>query len=418
MPDRKYPRSGRRAIIDYAGVVANSGEYVVGCFNKAVLGIARILLETRGMWPTSYATNWFNDGYDIPDDTQLATVEELISEFLEDTNRMDCTDFNNSLIAIGNAINAMASTGGCGCGSGGAGGDDDGQSGQSVDPPGTPGGTYPPGFANQAEYEAYKCDVAAWLVDSLRADILTFTVVDISALTVALIAGLLILPVPGARIAALLVAIIAFTSLGASFGTNFLAAIDNNRDALICALYEAIDAGEARSDFLTEFETAIDSETTDLVMRYSAKQIVDILINYVAVNKLFDEDEFTTFPSATCACCVLIKTNWGTTSDQITWNSEWDGTWNRIDIQFNTDAAGSATCGPEKTISWSNLTGHTPIGGAGPCWSFQLYQDGDTGCGDAHYNSETSPSGSHCIRRMIFYSTSVFSVDVSLGADC
>lgn len=323
MPDRPYPRSGRRSIVDYNQLVTDSTEYIVLCVNKAVVGVAREFLLTRGLWPTTYAVNYGNDGYDLPTLVQMDLVEELISEFLEDTNDMDCTDFANSLTAIRDAISALSSGAGCGCGSGDAGSDDPPASGQTVDPPGTPGGTVPPGFADLAEYEDYKCDVADWIVQSMRSDIFWMSAATIGTMPLVVFAGLLITPVPGARVAALLFAVIALSGLAAGVFTSFLNAIDNNASALKCALYEATDVSDAKTDFESTFDTAVDAETADLAWRFAIKSVFDLFVSNHNINKLFVKDEFTSFPAATCTDCGVPQwwdTSYGTLID---YGSDW-----------------------------------------------------------------------------------------------
>lgn len=282
-----------------------------------------MFLSSRGVWATTYATNYYDNGYDIPDSNQLAVVEELISEFLEDTNDMDCSDFNNSLIAIGDAITALSASGGCGCGSGDAGSDEPPGSTQTVDPPGTPGGTVPPGFLDLAEYETYKCDVASWIVDQLRADVVFWQLGTVSTMTLTIFISLLVTPVPGARVAALLFAVVALSGLGASVFTVFLAAIDNHRDDLVCALYEATDVATAASDYNAAFDTAVDAETSDLAFRFAIKSVFDLMTSNSVINKLFDKDVYTSFGSGDCTGCGIAQ--WWTAmyGTPLGWGADW-----------------------------------------------------------------------------------------------
>ncbi len=323
MPDRKYPRSGRRAIVSYAGVVASSGEYVVGCFSKAVLEIARILVSTRALWPTTYATAYFDNGYDIPSAAQLAVVEELISEFLEDTNDMDCTDFASALSAISDAINAQSAASGCGCGSGDAGSDDEAESTEEVGDIGDPGGDFPDGFGSRAEYETYKCNVADWLITSLRADVVWWAAAAFGAMSLTVFGALMITPIPGARLVALLAAVVGMTGIGGGIMTSFLSVIDDNWDDLICALWEATDASVAKADLIQVFEDGVDTETANTLWRYAIKSAFALMLSNHNINKLFVLDSFTEFGTGDCTGCGLAQWWDGHLGNVIAWGSDW-----------------------------------------------------------------------------------------------
>ena len=321
MQRRKYPRSGRRSIIDYANVISRSGEYAILCVNRGIVDIARVFLSQRGMWATSYSVAYHDDGYDVPTDVQLAVVEELISEFLEDTAQMDCSDFLASLDAIGTAIEALRSgSGGCGCGSSGSGAEEETATSETVDPPGTPGGSYPAGFSTIGQYETYKCAVATWVVDGLATQASIWAGVDLTAATLAVFVGLMILPVPGSRLIALLAAVLALTGLGAGVLTDLISAINNNRDDLICSLFEAEDVSGAQSAFETAMDASIDGESADVVWRFAVKQVYKLLVSNDIYNKLFIKDAYTDFGTGDCSSCTQTPIGtivWGDPDDDI-----------------------------------------------------------------------------------------------------
>ncbi|MEE9365784.1 MAG: hypothetical protein V3W44_03760, partial [Dehalococcoidales bacterium] len=273
---RPWRGTGKRAVVDYDNFVSQSAQDHVICINGGVLAVVRKLIRERGFWRTTYAVSRSASGYTIPNDSEFVVIERKLAEFLEGTNEVEMC--NQTLIdALSSIATASAAGGGCGCGSGDAGSENPEPSSQQVDPPGTPGGTVPPGFDDLAEYETYKCDVANWIVDQMRADVVWWSNASISTMTLAIFIGLMLLPVPGARVVALLAAVVGLSGLGASVFVEFLQAIDDGRDDIVCALYNAENATDALADYITEMETAIDTATADTVFRYAIKMAFNLM---------------------------------------------------------------------------------------------------------------------------------------------
>jgi hypothetical protein len=361
---RRYPRSGRRAIIHFPTLASKSTEYVLLCVNRAIVDVARVFIRERGLWPSSYAASYDDSGYTSLSVGDLDVLDALISEFLEDTSDMNCNDFINGLTAIATAITSTGGSSNCGCGSVGAGSLEQGSSSQHVDVPGSPGGEIPPGFADQSEYEDYKCDVAHWIFERITATVSAWLAVDVTTITVTVFLGLLLVPVPGARVLALLAAVVAAAGLAAGVLASMSNALSNAQDNLICDLYNAETATEARSNFVSTFEAQVDSETSDLVWRFAIKAVFDLLVSFDAVNKLFVKDEFTQFPTGNscglCGQCPPITMNFGSSSD--------------INYPYDCVSAQAGNgkyyvalhvaydgCGPKETLEITALSGWTDV---------------------------------------------------------
>lgn len=371
MPDyRKFTQANRRNLVDYVNFFANSGEYVLLCTNRAVLDVARLFLKTRGLWRTTYATSYDDNGYFLPDDSQMDTIDELISEFLEDTNIMNCDDFLSELSSIEAAIKGLAGGSGvCGCGSAGAGATEPEESSQEADPPGTPGGEYPPGFGSQGEYETYKCDVATWLVDSARDSVGWMLTVDLVLITALAFGAGLLTPVPGDEIIALIGLILMALVESSGALDAWYDAYVNNRAEMICAIYQSTSVSDAKSAGFAVLDAGIDAETSDLVVRVLLKQTARILTRNNSLNKLFEKDEFTDFPTGNCSGCVCVwEISQGTgtideTGTQFEVTAAWGGASYQVGIHLTEY---NPCCEHDWRLYFDGFTGSpTPNNGAG-----------------------------------------------------
>lgn len=291
MPDRPYTRSGRRALSDYFEFQNQSGEYVVSCLNRGVLGLARVLLETRALWPTTYSVAWYDDGYDIPNSQQMELVEAKIAEFLEDTNDMNCNDFLAELARIADAAerSARANEQCCGPGSGGAGGSEQPESPFTDD-----GSTnYPAGYANRSEYETNKCQGAKAIIEQLKVDLLYIRNGSIVTLVATGLVAALISPIPFSRVAALSGFAIALVAQGVLVSTaqEVLDYLNNNEQDILCALFNAPTVADAIADF------------DDGSMGLLASTLLFYMLSPDNLNRLFEYDLVGDY-GASCAACT------------------------------------------------------------------------------------------------------------------
>lgn len=301
---RKY--SNKRQIINYNSLATKFGQETLLCIDRGVLAIARYLLVERGLWPTTYAVDFFDNYYLLPDTTQLATIESHIAEFLERTND-DMALCDEIVTQLDRMTTAITSAGGSctDCGSYDAGATEPLPSTENTGEPGNHTGDPPVEFNTWAEYDTYKCEVANWIVSNQQTDVTFFATGDIAAMAVTVFAALLVSPVPGARVIALLAAVIGILGISLGILTTWGNVLANNYDELVCALYEAPDAEGAYTTFLAIFDAGVDAETSDSLFRYLIKEAEALLFSYAAVNKLFEADLFTDFgtPSNNCSTC-------------------------------------------------------------------------------------------------------------------
>jgi len=244
MDDFRLFPSDKRQIINFANVMSLSGTKLFICIDKGVLEIMRYLLNTRGSWRTTYRTSYVGKiGYNIPTEEEFNDLLNLIGE--ANIDMASCNDINESLQGIIGAINDLGASGASGCGCIGDPGSDIGDfnDGPGSDVPG-PNGDPPPGFSTIGEYQDYKCDAVNWIFDKYVGTLRNWAALagTVGGLTLAVIAGLLLLTVPPAGLALIL------SALGILVGIDFLLLgelnniadeLETNKDDIICAMYNA-----------------------------------------------------------------------------------------------------------------------------------------------------------------------------------
>ena len=261
----------------------------------------------------------------IDNDTLLKAFNQTIQALLDlgisfGSGNGDCPDVtvNNNVPVPSVTVNNYHTVN-CSCGGGLSDGGSNTPSGpiSTPDPEGDP----PIGFDTWQEFRAYKCKAANWVVDGilwwtdhissfsgtnslvgvvgivnmmLQAAILADTAAFIG---VSIVAGL-----TGTWIA-LGAALVAFAISGAiawSIFGDVSEAINENREALVCALYNS-EPGQSRTDFMEAFNEAIDGFTAQAAI----SDIIDILLPNDITNLMFTKDDRIDILSAKdCSGCA------------------------------------------------------------------------------------------------------------------
>lgn len=234
---------------------------------------------------------------------QAVALEIMLRNLGIGAGQMACFD------DIVNAINSLSVNikgGGCCGGTSGAGNFDD-------DPilgdygPGDPG--YPDGFASSSEYLAYKCGAANAIYNEVQADIaktqlLTGFTGSIPSLATLLAAGFFAVPLSVAAIAGIAASLIVLVAATAALATisSALVAI---KDDIICAIYQAKDAQEARDNL----QALIDGQFDAYLWASFAEDFVFGMFSTDNVNRAFRKGnlDYSLYPGATCDCgdCTL-----------------------------------------------------------------------------------------------------------------
>lgn len=290
MTIRKYPRSGRRTIVDLAEVLAQKDEYAVVCVSRGALNIVRKLLLPRGHWLTSYAKSYEMDGYEPATEADMNVVEEILAEFMEGT-AVNCSELLDELAAIGAAITAGGASGGCGCGTTGT-PTDEVESTEDTGDILNDSEPTPPGFANRPEYRVYKCDVADWIVDNHLTDLAWLQGQNLLALTAVVMIAAFITPIPGDGFIALLAFLVALSGIGAGLVAIAYDAINNNYDDLVCALFTGTYNGNSTAQWTAEISDAVDGETANTIYRAYIKTMLGFFLTNGQANKLYVKDAY------------------------------------------------------------------------------------------------------------------------------
>lgn len=408
---REY--SNTRVLIDYDAFESALPSGVLICTNQGVLNALRVLIRSYGLRAANWATAYSEAGYIGASDAQFDLIDSEISQFLEETNEMTfCTDITTALETIANNLG----TSGCECGSAGAGGSQETPSTNQPGVPGNPqpGDSVPPGFADYAEYNAYKCDIAEWIVQQVQADLTWWQGANFVTITVAAFVAGLLTPIPGDELIAGLGLLTALALQGVTVAAvgNMIDAVANNREAFLCAMYNAGNAAESSANLATEIDAAIDGETTAIYAPL-LKTILGDMFNANNVNRLYErwDEKVDSLPTGDCSDCVCVPTtNIGTETGPGEWDTEF---WapatdppgkNVISVSF---FAGGACEVNDLLIVPTNINPNPVIPGQ-PA-GYQLYDKDSVRI----YNSINVPPATDGVHGFIIQSSTAGSVDVT-----
>lgn len=350
---RRYT-SEARTIINYDEVFSKMGQDTLVCIDQGILAVARQLLAERGSWAVTYAVNYYNNGYDVPNSLQMADIRDRIAEFLEGTNDMaNCSDFNSSLLAIASAINGLSS--GCCNGTGGAGTSQPApDTAEGIGYPGLHTGPAPEGFTDWAEYDTYKCDMATKIAEDIIKDVTWIAGSAAVTAWLPVLATTLLTPVPFddlVAIAGLLAAIAVDSTVAIVFGAALIE-LNAAKDDLICALYWAGDSATSRANAVG----IIDSEITNSLAASAIKQ----MLGYYTINDLYSNNQAERdkgLPVGDCSGCgLVVDLLYGTVVDPMAQPWEFDfqlaaSAW-RLTIRLNQPV----------DITWSDVVGQVNAG--------------------------------------------------------
>lgn len=256
-------------------------------------------------WPSEYQAYVLTER-----DPETEFVNEVIEAFQLETSG-DNVEIANALNNIAQAILAQVQCcdGPTNTGTGGASGQETAPSG------GVDNGTNPPNttnFATYGEYETYKCNIANYIVDNADASANTMQTLSWNSILALPIAELIVVlaaslatPIPGDEIVAMAAILALWGGAFQPVFDNLELAIDNHRQDLVCALFTASDVAEAKSNFRTELDLAIDAESTPGgLLNTVTKGVSRIFISTDNLNKLFTQDDSVVWPTGSIDCSV------------------------------------------------------------------------------------------------------------------
>lgn len=304
------PYAQTRVLIDYDTFNDSLGKGVLICTNEGVLGAIRVLIGTYGLREVNWVTAHTPAGYIGVDLDQFDKIDSEISKFLGDTDNMN---FCDEIVTILSSISNNLAGSGCECGGAGAGGVIETPSTENPGVPGNPqgGDTVPPGFADFAEYNIYKCDVAEWIVQQVENDLNWFQATNFVTLATTAFIAALLTPIPGDEIIALMGLLVSLALQGvATQGIGDMKnAVSNNRDAILCSMYAAANATSSGSKLTNVISDAIDIETTALYAPL-LKSILGKMFNANNLNRLYVrwDEKVATLPTGVCTTCPCTVT--------------------------------------------------------------------------------------------------------------
>jgi hypothetical protein len=163
----------------------------------------------------------------------------------------------------------------------------------------------PPGFDSWDEYFSYKCAVAKEILELFENSLETIVIINfgamgIESLSIALTV-IIALAVPPAAIVG--IATLLLSVGGQVVIATLLSYINDNRDALICELYNGTNSETSQDNFHNALGELVDAGTAELVTAFAIKQVAKYFINNAVTNRLYDRDLSKDYPASDCSDC-------------------------------------------------------------------------------------------------------------------
>jgi hypothetical protein len=146
------------------------------------------------------------------------------------------------------------------------------------------------GWDTREEWKNYECNAAWDLINNLTQDLLGLSGITIALTTgitgwVAVLIGVLVTPIPFDDLAAL-AALLITSSLLYGLMAELSVIIGDNRDNLVCILYNAENATEAQQDLVGELNGLVNDNFSDPGASFLL-HVIDYMVTFDSVNKLF-----------------------------------------------------------------------------------------------------------------------------------
>jgi len=312
-----------------AGEFPTDDEAYLLCLTSQELSILRQHTFPYAHWRTRFVNPIDQDTFECVSDADWALYHQIVED-LEDNLwgcAMPCSDIKDGLLALAAAIAAKEcenTTVNCGGGSCGLQGYLGGLTPGELMPqdPVTqpdPGGDPPEGFENWDQFYTHKCKAAHFLWQMIRNWMVAMEGITGAGITAAaaspIVAGILAstaIVFPPAAFVAFVVIVVAVGTLSTAAFIELYQAVnywDDNKESIVCALYQSGSAAAALDVIADEYENAIEFIVWSGVLAPLGPALAAALsgigsevINTNMVNVLFNVAEDVLLPDAECIC--------------------------------------------------------------------------------------------------------------------
>lgn len=296
--ERQVTYYRKRQIIDLsAGIPDNWGDCILLCLNRATWDIARAFISHQGQWDSTFAS-YYGDGYYLTlSEEDFDTVQGLLSAGLG-----ACIMSCNEIVEALNNVALQISTSGCGqSGSGGA-----GQTSQAPNTFEDNGTNFPPGYTSRSDFEGKKCKRANIIVSGWQHDIGFIKDLDLLTLSIPIIVGALLTPIPFDDVAALvgLLAAWALEGLADGYLTEIQDFFNDNEEELVCRLYSHPSAEQTEQNLTNYFASELS---------FPSAVFAQFWLDFTNINSLFEPNSLlNNLPDTInydCGLCAPLSTN-------------------------------------------------------------------------------------------------------------
>jgi hypothetical protein len=328
---KRYPKTDVRQIIDYNRFIELTGEKVFICIDRGILEIMRYLLNSRGTWQSTYATEHQEHGYLVPTLEQMDNLNEIIAEANIDMST--CDEIVTALEGIKNAI-ASSGTGGSSSSSGCCGGVGGDTELSDLQPPGitTPGlGDFPPLFEDEESYVDYLCKAAQYMTYNYCAQLRNFSTLSTftGVITLSLLTTLLLLSIPPIGLLAVGAGLSTIALLGVSGFLGFATiadCIEARVQDIVCSIkqYRAVsgDSAYAVSHFYSDYVLPCIDELDSEIDLFFYRDVMQYLFNIDTVYLIYEPtaEQRATIDAWTSPYELVDCNDCGATGTDLNWS--------------------------------------------------------------------------------------------------
>lgn len=352
--------NAKRQLVNSDEFLDKSGDYYLMCISASMIYALRVFAKTRLKWESTFAKTQYQQGYDTPSPAEMDQIDDIVSEFIADTERIEMC--NQALISALESIAGSIRLSSC-CYEAGPGVQQiDGDWYFGTEEPLDAPASFGPGeeFETQSEYQTHKCAVANGIVNGIIGTLNGFALLSLTQLTAAAVVagmvglGLIFVP-PIAIITAIVVAGLALATL-----SSIADEVDDNRFDVVCLLYNS----DSATDAYDSLRAKMDEIAVDVgVLEIAIPAFLDLIMNLAPIdtmNALFSSVGLPEVPGeqidcTLCGGCSTHYVGYGTYNPATkTLTAEYRGLpedrWDAL-IRFFFDSTLWDYCGPAVTVN-------------------------------------------------------------------
>lgn len=299
------PYVDTRVMVDALRAIELSSNSTIVCVDKGTLEIIRIFLSGYGKREVNFYTNLMEGGYELPNDSQWDILQDMIDQFLGDTDMASCDDFLQALQDIATSIQVSGGAGNC-CNPGSSGINGAGSQQLPANEFEDDGTNFPEGFTDREEYLVHRCDYIAYTLGKIDQDLSNIHVVAVVGMTLSSVLVALgiamITPIPFDELIVIGLAIVSALGTVGLFDSVISEARTVVQSVeLLCAIFNTDTVDEAIQAAIDEI--ILQTSALSDPLRTLTRDVLNSFMTTDVFNNMF-VDTGLSYPTANCSECT------------------------------------------------------------------------------------------------------------------